>query len=139
MQLVAKTQKRNRMLKPNNQKKSYANRPLTPLGDAFGLTSTPVSEVPSRTSSPPPPLNPYMYQPARTWTHPTVLPRSSSNYAQAVSAAETVIEITEAGPLADEKSKLPHPQNHSPPPGSEGRTKKDLKGTAEEQEIRETK
>ena len=81
------------MLKPYNQNKSYANRPLTPLGDAFGLTSTPVSQVPSRQNSPPP-LNPYMYQPAIALTHPTVFSKSSSNYTQAVSAGETIIEIT---------------------------------------------
>jgi hypothetical protein len=99
------------MLKPYNQK-SYASRPLTPLGDAFGLTSTPVSQVSSRQNSPPP-LNPYMYQPAITLTHPNVFPKSSSNYAHAVSAGETIIEITQTFPVA------PNQQSESSSPGDE--------------------
>ena len=104
------------MLKPN-QNKSYANRPLTPLGDSSGLTSTPVSEVSSRKNSPPP-LDIYMYQPAITWTHPSVVPNSSSNYAQAVLAAETIIEITPAL-LVREKSILAHQPSDSSSPGVE--------------------
>jgi hypothetical protein len=72
--------------------KPYADRPATPLGEATGLTSTPVSEHPSRRSTPPPSAqgtNPYHYQPAIASSRPelAVLRRNSSNYIQA-SAAE---------------------------------------------------
>lgn len=100
------------MLKPYNQNKSYENRPLTPLGDAFGLTSTPVSEVSSRQNSPPP-LDPYMYQPAITLTHPSVFPNSSSNYAQAALASETIIAITQTLPLVNDKFLLSHQRSDS--------------------------
>ena len=114
------------MLKPN-QNKSYADRPLTPLGDASGLTSTPVSEVSSRKNSPPP-VDPYMYQPAVTWTHPSVVPNSSSNYAQAISAAETIIKITPALPRVSKKSILSHQPSDSP--GAESLKKATEKGRA---------
>jgi hypothetical protein len=100
------------MLKPYNQNKSYANRPLTPLGDAFGLTSTPVSEVSSRQNSPPP-LDPYKYQPAITLTHPSVFPNSSSNYTQTLLASDTTIAITQTSSLVKEKLLLPHQRSDS--------------------------
>ena len=76
--------------------KTYADRPLTPLGEATGITSTPVSEAPSRrdTPRPDPAPNPYHYQPAITSTRPelTALRRNSSNYAQA--RAESLLKLT---------------------------------------------
>jgi hypothetical protein len=76
---------------PNTQT-TYTDRPVTPLGEASGLTSTPVSEYPSRQSSPrttrttKPTVNPYQYQPAMAWAHPSVFASlcSSSNYSHTV-------------------------------------------------------
>lgn len=69
----------------------YAARPVTPLGEASGLTSTPVSEYPSRENSPGLEktaekrnhgVNLYQYQPAMTWTHPSAFAAAcwTSNY-----------------------------------------------------------
>jgi len=79
------------MLNPNDLKgRTYADRPATPLGEATGLTSTPVSERPSPKTTPYPPqiTNPYHYQPAMTASRPelTALRRNSSNYAKACAA-----------------------------------------------------
>jgi hypothetical protein len=87
--------------------RTYADRPTTPLGQATGITSTPVSEDPSRGDSSPADLapNPYHYQPAITSQRPelTALRRNSSNYAQA--HAESLLKMTaqqgEAGPGKD--------------------------------------
>ena len=88
----------------------YADRPMTPLGQATGITSTPVSEAPSRGDSSPsdPAPNPYHYQPAITSQRPelTALRRNSSNYAQA--HAESLLKMTaqqgEASPGKDGSS-----------------------------------
>ena len=88
------------MLNPSNLKgKSYADRPATPLGEETGLTSTPVSEHPTRGNTPRPlgpAPNPYHYQPAIASTRPelTSLRRNSSNYAQA--HAESLTKLTPA-------------------------------------------
>jgi hypothetical protein len=89
------------MLSPPKQPKSYADRPATPLGDATGLTSTPVSEQPSRKNTPPP-GNPYHYQPAIASTRPeiAILRRSSSNYIQACSP-HIQTEVTSPGAGGD--------------------------------------
>lgn len=68
---------------PSNTK-VYPTRTETPLGEAFGLTSAPVSEFPSRRSSPP--IDYYRYQPAVLFTHPHTYPQSSSNYTEACAA-----------------------------------------------------
>jgi hypothetical protein len=85
------------MLNPSASKgTTYADRPMTPLGEATGITSTPVSEAPSRgnTPRPDPAPNPYHYQPAITSYRPelTALRRNSSNYAQA--QAESILKLT---------------------------------------------
>jgi hypothetical protein len=94
------------MLKPYNKKNSYANRPLTPLGQASGLTSTPVSTAPTRQNSPPP-VDPYKYQPAMTWTHPSAFPCPSSNYIQ---ASADIKRTTTSILHAIEKSTVPVPR-----------------------------
>lgn len=71
----------------NSKSKTYSERPKTPLGEDTGLTSTTVSQQPSRKSTPPG-VNPYQYQPAITWTHPGVYPGKTSNYAEAILAQE---------------------------------------------------
>jgi hypothetical protein len=89
------------MLSPQTQTKSYADRPATPLGEATGLTSTPVSEHPSRKNTPPP-GNPYHYQPAITSSRPEIakLRRSSTNYIQA-SSSRIQAEATSPGAVGD--------------------------------------
>ena len=77
------------MLSPSNvNRKGYADRPLTPLGEETGITSTPVS----RQASPPPAqaLNPYHYQPAIYSSLPELgaQRRESSNYARALKVAQ---------------------------------------------------
>ena len=104
------------MLKPSNSKgKTYADRPITPLGEETGLTSTPVSEHPTRGSTPrlnaaP---NPYHYQPAITSTHPelTSLRRHSANYAQA--QAESLTKLTTPSSPESEESSPPHAPGRS--------------------------
>ena len=109
---------------PQTQTKSYADRPLTPLGEATGLTSTPVSENPSRKNTPPP-SNPYHYQPAIASTRPEVakLRRSSSNYIQASSRAQA--EATSPGAVGDggvsDVSSVGEPGSPGSP-GSSGRS-----------------
>jgi len=100
--------------------RTYADRPLTPLGEATGITSTPVSEAPSRgdTPRPDPAPNPYHYQPAITSTRPELaaLRRHSTNYAQA--RAESLLksaahpEATATTPFASydaDDGASPHP------------------------------
>jgi hypothetical protein len=104
------------MLNPSNPKgKTYADRPVTPLGVETGLTSTPVSEHSTRGNTPHPNAapNPYHYQPAITSTRPelTSLRRHSSNYAQA--QAEFLTKLTTpSSPQSEE----------SPPPRAPGRS-----------------
>jgi len=99
---------------------TYADRPLTPLGEATGITSTPVSEAPSRGDSPrpDPAPNPYHYQPAITSTRPelTALRRNSTNYAQARAQSRLKLsaqpEPTATSPFASygaDDSGSPHP------------------------------
>ena len=75
------------MLSPKSIKpRGYADRPVTPLGEGSGLTSAPVSQLPSRTSSPKTPdVDPYRYQPAINSSRPqfTAPDYQSSNYARA--------------------------------------------------------
>lgn len=68
--------------------KLYSKRPETPLGEAYGLTSAPVSQSQSRHGSPP--INYYQYQPAMTWTHPHVFEHKTHNYNDAC-ASEQVL------------------------------------------------
>lgn len=82
------------MLTPCNPKKSYENRPQTPLGEYSGLTSSPVSKSSSRQSTPPPSVDPYKYQPAMTWTHPRSFSNPSSNYIQAKAASNITIILS---------------------------------------------
>jgi hypothetical protein len=104
------------MLNPFNPKgKTYADRPVTPLGEETGLTSTPVSEHPTRGNTPglnaaP---NPYHYQPAITSTRPelTSLRRNSTNYAQAQAESLTKL-ITPSSPESEESSR-PHAPGRS--------------------------
>jgi hypothetical protein len=104
------------MLNPSNPKgKTYADRPVTPLGEETGLTSTPVSEHPTRGNTPrlnaaP---NPYHYQPAITSTRPelTSLRRHSTNYAQA--QAESLTKLTTPPSLPSEESPSPHAPGRS--------------------------
>ena len=70
----------------DSKSKAYSERPITPLGENTGLTSTAVSQLPSRKSTPG--VNPYHYQPAVTWTHPGAYPGKTSNYAEAKLAQE---------------------------------------------------
>jgi hypothetical protein len=82
------------MLNPSALKGStYASCPMTPLGEATGITSTPVSEAPSRGDTLDPAPNPYHYQPAITSSRPelTALRCNSSNYAQA--HAESLLKL----------------------------------------------
>jgi hypothetical protein len=97
----------------NLKGKTYADRPATPLGEETGLTSTPVSEHPTRGNTPAPAApNPYHYQPAITSTRPelTALRRNSSNYAQA--HAESLAKLTTASP---EQSPAADDSGFSPP------------------------
>ena len=92
------------MLNPANVKRTaYADRPVTPLGEATGLTSTPVSEHPTRGNTPRPsqPPNPYHYQPAIVSARPelTAVHLTSSNYAKA--QAESLSEITSSASPED--------------------------------------
>ena len=77
---------------PSNAK-VYPTRTETPLGEAFGLTSTPVSEFPSRRSSPP--IDYYRYQPAVLFTHPHTYPQCSSNYTEACAATQSAAAESE--------------------------------------------
>jgi hypothetical protein len=61
----------------------YSKRPETPLGEAYGLTSTPVSQNQSGRTSPLQPVDYYRYQPAMTWTHPHCFPNKTSHYNEA--------------------------------------------------------
>jgi hypothetical protein len=93
----------------------YAARPVTPLGEASGLTSTPVSEYPSRENSPGPEktaekenheVNLYQYQPAMTWTHPSAFAaaRWTSNYSSTQGAErETCVPAARTFKLMEEK------------------------------------
>jgi hypothetical protein len=106
------SQSKSSMLNVPNKQNTYADRPVTPLGEASGLTSTPVSEHPSRQSSPKPntttkpTVNRYQYQPAMAWTHSSAFASacSSSNYSH---AAEDVDEghciPTRAFKIAEDK------------------------------------
>jgi len=99
--------------------KTYAERPATPLGDETGLTSTPVSEHPTRGNTPRPAApNPYHYQPAITSTRPelTALRRNSSNYAQA--QADSLTKLTTASPEQSPPAEDPA----SSPPRAPGRS-----------------
>ena len=104
------------MLNPSNPKgKTYADRPATPLGQETGLTSTPVSENPTRGNTPglnaaP---NPYHYQPAITSTRPelTSLRRNSTNYAQA--QAESLTKLTTPSSPESEESSPRHASGRS--------------------------
>jgi len=98
---------------------TYADRPATPLGEETGLTSTPVSEHPTRENTPGPAApNPYHYQPAITSTRPelTALRRNSSNYAQA--HAESLAKLTTASPEQSPETDDPG----SSPPHAPGRS-----------------
>lgn len=104
------------MLNPSNPKgKTYADRPATPLGEETGITSTPVSEQPTRGNTPRPNAapNPYHYQPAITSTRPelTSLRRHSSNYAQA--QAESLAKLTTPSSPQSEESSPPHAPGRS--------------------------
>src|SRR5271170_6742508 len=71
-----------------NTSPTYSDAPITPLGHETGITSTPVSELPSRGSTPRPNPHhpsPYHYQPAIHASRPELvsLHRNSTNYAQA--------------------------------------------------------
>src|SRR5271170_6148210 len=100
------------MLNHKSKVKSYADRPLTPLGEASGLTSTPVSEVPTRTNSPPPmeAPNPYHYQPAIASSRPefSVFRRNSSNYAQA--SAHSLSKFTSISPSEETSGESSEPR-----------------------------
>jgi hypothetical protein len=103
--------------------KTYADRPMTPLGEATGITSTPVSEAPSRGDSPrpDPAPNPYHYQPAITSQRPELaaLRCNSSNYANA--RAESFLRNTaqQGGPYS---SGPPRPGKDGSPPRGPGRS-----------------
>lgn len=108
------------MLNPSALKgRTYADRPLTPLGVETGLTSTPVSERPSRGATPRPNAapNPYHYQPAITSSRPelTARRRSSANYAKAhaESLAKSNSPVTESpvteSPDNDDVTFFPRP------------------------------
>jgi len=104
------------MLNPSSTKgKTYADRPITPLGEETGITSTPVSEHPTRRNTPHPNLapNPYHYQPAITSTRPELarLRRSSCNYAEA--QAESLSKLKSA---ATEDPYAVASEESSPPP-----------------------
>src|SRR5204863_5500669 len=104
------------MLNPSNPKrKTYADRPATPLGEETGLTSTPVSEHPTRGNSPRPNAapNPYHYQPAITSARPelTSLRRNSTNYAQA--RAEFLTKLTTSSSPESEESSPSHAPGRS--------------------------
>ena len=104
------------MLNPSNLKgKTYADRPVTPLGEETGLTSTPVSEHPTRgnTPRPNPAPNPYHYQPAIASARPelTSLRRNSTNYAQA--RAEFLTERASPSSPQSEESSPPHAHGRS--------------------------
>jgi hypothetical protein len=109
------------MMSPSNLKgKTYADRPATPLGEETGLTSTPVSEHPTRgnTPRPAPAPNPYHYQPAIASTRPefTSLRRNSSNYAQA--QAEYLSKLATSEPPVPDASG----DDASSPPRGPGRS-----------------
>ena len=95
--------------------KSYADRPVTPLGTATGLTSTPVSQHPSRCGTPRP-MNPYHYQPAVIWNHPNVFPCSSSNYLNAlrgssatrIASDSNVAEVLRQQVVDEQRHIVPH-------------------------------
>ena len=103
----------------NLKGKTYADRPATPFGEETGLTSTPVSQHPTRGNTPRPDVpNPYHYQPAIASTRPELvaLRRNSSNYAQA--EAESVAKLAAASreqrpPTEDPDSLPPYPSRRS--------------------------
>ena len=64
---------------------AYGNRLTIPVGSSFGFTSTPVSQLPSPQSTPPP-ISPYKYQPSLQWSHPEIEFSLSHNYLEAVAA-----------------------------------------------------
>jgi|SRR5271156_2712658 len=102
------------MLNPSDHKgRTYADRPVTPLGEASGLTSTPVSEQPSRKNTPYPPqiTNPYQYQPAMAASRPELAAqrRNSSNYAKACA------EVGGFTPLTAEEEEPPTEEPHEMP------------------------
>jgi hypothetical protein len=101
----------------NLKGKTYADRPATPLGEETGITSTPVSEHPSRGNTPRP-VNPYHYQPAISSSRPelTALRRNSSNYAQA--HAESLAKLASVSP----KKPTDADASASSPPRAPGRS-----------------
>ena len=67
------------------ENKSYADRPLTPLGTHTGYTETKTNA--NHEGEPTHPKeNPYQYQPAYFWSHPAVYLRETSNYLKALAA-----------------------------------------------------
>lgn len=125
------------MLKPYNRENSYANRPLTPLGENSGLTSTPVSEGPTRQNTPPP-MDPYKYQPAMAWTHACPFPRSSSNYSHAASTSESIVKVPSTVPLTSGNPTLPIRRRCSYSAGDIKRhTDEDLKSIIKEEKAKD--
>lgn len=100
----------NSMSEQSSQNQLYSRRPETPLGEAYGLTSAPVSQQQSRRGSPP--IDCYQYQPAMTWTHPQAFPKRTHNYTDAltnlISSAESTpsneTTTPKSGPVGNEKS-----------------------------------
>src|SRR5271170_8433833 len=64
------------------KRKSYADRPLTPVGNTTGFTDANAIK-PQEPEPTHPQRDPYRYQPAYFWSHPAAYLRETSNYLKA--------------------------------------------------------
>lgn len=70
------------LLNPQNRN-TYADRPVTPVGNSTGLTETRTNDKNKPTQ---PKEDRYRYQPAYFWSHPADYLRKTSNYLKACAA-----------------------------------------------------
>jgi hypothetical protein len=67
------------------KRKSYADRPQTPVGTTTGFTEEKAIK-PHEPEPTQPQRDPYRYQPAYFWSHPAAYIRETSNYLKACAA-----------------------------------------------------